>query len=220
MRGVDLRAVTPELLDYAEALSAQEPPYLRAVREETEQGVPRAHMLCGPVEGALLRLLVALHRPRTVLEIGTFTGYSALWMAGALPEGSVLHTVEADEGLHTTARRHFDASGLGPRIQSHLGRAPQVLAGIPGPFDLVFLDADKRGYTACYEFLFPRVPVGGLMVADNVLFRGEVLHPGRDRGKIAEALHRFNEQVAGDPRVEVVLLPVRDGLSLIRKISD
>ncbi len=207
------------LFDYATRRSVLEPDVLRRLREETEQTVARPHMLSGPLQGALLRQLVQLTRATRVLEIGTFTGYAAICLAQGLPETGLLHTIELDAGLRAIADRYFREAGLASKIVAHTGRALDVLNRLDGPFDLVFLDADKKGYRAYFEAVLPKMPAGGLLIADNVLFRGEVTLPDGERGALAEAIHRFNEAVAADPRVEPVLLPLRDGLSLIRKRS-
>ena len=202
---------------YALNYSLAEPQLLAALREETERSNPRAQMLSGPLQGALLTLLTRLLRPKKVLEIGTFTGYSALCFAEGLPEESELHTIELDESLREIATRYFDASPHRHKIIQHFGRAQEVIPTLAGPFDLVFLDADKKGYVNYFNTVLPMMPSGGVILADNVLFHGEVLLPEDQQPPIARAIHQFNQHIATDPRVECVILPVRDGLSLIRK---
>jgi len=202
---------------YATLHSSPEPALLAALREETERSVPRAHMVSGPLQGALLTMIARLIKPQRVLEIGTFTGYSALCLAEGLADDGELHTIELDEGLRGIATRYFDRSPHRARIHPHFGRAMDVLPTLPAPFDLVFLDADKKGYLDYYEAVMPRMAPGGLLIADNVLFRGEVLLPEAEQGSIARAVHQFNRHIRADPRAECVILPLRDGLACIRK---
>jgi caffeoyl-CoA O-methyltransferase len=148
-----------------------------------------------------------------VLEIGTFTGYSALWMAAALPDDGRLITLEADEAHAEIARRHFEASPYGDRIELRLGRGLDTLRIIEGPFDFIFVDADKPSYQAYFEAVLPMLSPTGLLAVDNVLWRGNVLRPDEEN---ARALAEFNDRVVADPRVECVMLTVRDGITLVR----
>lgn len=202
---------------YATLFSSPETPLQRVLREETERTNSRAQMLSGPLQGALLTILTKLLRPKRILEIGTFTGYSALCFAEGLQEGAELHTIELDEGLRDIDTRYFDQSPHRSKIHQHFGRAQDIIPNLQAPFDLVFLDADKKGYANYFDLCLPLMPSGGLLLADNVLFHGEVLLPESEQPPIARAIHQFNQHVAADPRVECVILPLRDGLSLIRK---
>lgn len=202
---------------YATLHSFPESALQKALREETERAIPRAHMLSGPLQGAVLTMITKLLRPKKILEIGTFTGYSALCFAEGLADDGELHTIELDESLRAIATRYFDASPHRQKIHQHFGRAREIIPTLPGPFDLVFLDADKRGYLNYFELVLPLMPSGGLLLADNVLFHGDVLLPEGEQPPIARAIHQFNQHIAADPRVECVILPLRDGLSLIRK---
>jgi len=166
-------------------------------------------MLSGPVAGRLLELLVWFGRPQRVLEIGTFSGHSALSMAGALPEGGRIDTCEVDPERAAFAQRYFDRSPHGSRITLHVGPALETVAKLDGSFDFAFIDADKEGYVDYYEAVVPRLTERGLIVADNTLWSGEVLE-----GKVP--IVRFNDHVAADPRTVQVLLSVRDGMTLIR----
>ncbi|WP_438026792.1 O-methyltransferase [Sorangium sp. So ce233] len=208
--------VTPEIDRYAHDHTEPPPALLDELREYTHAHVPSAGMQVGRVEGTLLGMLVALMQARRVLEIGTFTGYSALSMAQALPPDGELVTCERDPDVARVARSFFDRSEHGQKIRIALGDALDTIRGLPAspPLDLVFIDADKARYATYYEEALPRLRRGGLIVADNTLWSGEVLAPETEDGR---ALAAFNELLARDPRVEKVLLPVRDGVTLARK---
>ncbi|WP_433932886.1 O-methyltransferase [Sorangium cellulosum] len=208
--------VTPEIDRYAHDHTEPPPALLDELRAYTHAHVPGAGMQVGRVEGTLLGMLVALMQARRVLEIGTFTGYSALSMAQALPPDGELVTCERDPDVARLARSFFDRSEHGQKIRIALGDALDTIRGLPAspPLDLVFIDADKARYATYYEEALPRLRRGGLIVADNTLWSGEVLAPETEDGR---ALAAFNELLARDQRVEKVLLPVRDGVTLARK---
>ncbi len=212
--------MNPELDDYALRYSMPESDLLRQLREDTYRTIARPYMLSGPLQGAALRMLVAMSGARHVVEVGTFTGYATLWMAEGLPAGGKIYTIESDAAHAAFAQRYFDQSPLNYRIFPLLGRALEVLQSLDGPFDLAFIDADKGGYEAYYDVLLPRMRLGGLIIADNVLFRGEVLHTAAQQGNTARYMAQFNHKIRNDWRVENVILPIRDGLNVIRKISD
>ena len=182
---------------------------LAELSEETRSALGMEQMLTGPVAGRLLELLVWFGRPQRVLEIGTFSGHSALSMAAALPEGGRIDACELDPERAAFAQRYFDRSPYGSRITLHIGPALETIERLEGDFDFVFLDADKDGYVDYYEAVLPRLTERGLIVADNTLAGGRVVS---ERPPIAE----FNEHVAADPRSVQVLLSVRDGMTLIR----
>jgi caffeoyl-CoA O-methyltransferase len=207
---VDL--VDPRIEAYIERMSSPHEPLLAELSAETERTLDRSGMLTGPVAGRFLETLVWIARPLRVLEIGTYSGHSALAMAAALPGGGRIDTCELDPAHAAVAQRYFDASPLGRAITLHLGPALGTIAGLDGELDLVFLDADKDGYVAYYDAVFPRLSERGLIVADNTLAGGRVLD---GEGPI----HRFNEHVRADPRAACVIVPVRDGMSLIRRRS-
>jgi caffeoyl-CoA O-methyltransferase len=202
----------PQLADYVERLTSPHEPLLAELSEETARSLGSEGMLSGPVAGRLLELLVWFGRPQRVLEIGTFSGHSALAMAAALPEGGRIDTCELDPERAALAQRYFDRSPHGSRITLHVGPALESIAKLEGPFDLVFIDADKGGYVDYYEAVLPRLTERGLIVADNTLYSGTVLD---GEGPIV----RFNEHVAADPRTVQVLLSVRDGMTLIRRVT-
>lgn len=200
--------------DYAEASTTPPPPWLTALAEETKGTQECPQMLTGPVAGRLLDMLAWATGARRVLEIGTYTGYSALTMAAALPEGGRVTTLELDPERAAFARRHMDASPFGDRIEIVVGPALESLARLEGPFDLVFVDADKTGYPAYFEAVLPLLAERGLIVLDNMLRGGRVLEPGGDEG--TAAIRDLNARLAADARVAAVLLPVRDGMTLVR----
>ncbi|MFG2603293.1 O-methyltransferase [Streptomyces sp. NPDC048514] len=208
--------VRPTVEAYAEAHSTGEPPELAELAEETRSLCEVPQMMVGPLEGRFLALLVRMLRPRTVLEIGTFTGYSALSMAAELPPEGRLVTCEVDPAHAEIARRHFAASAYADRIELRLGPALEQLKNLEGPFDLVFIDADKAGYADYYDAVLPRLAGQGLIAVDNVLQFGGVANP-LDQKADTVALRAFNEKVRDDPRVEQVMLTVREGITLIRR---
>ena len=208
--------IRPEIEEYARAATTPEPELLRRIAQETEALGPRARMLTGRLEGRLLKLLVAMLRPRQVLEIGCFTGYSALSMAEALPPDGRLVTCEISEEHAAIARANFARSPHGGRIELRLGPALETVAPLDGPFGFVFVDADKANYPAYYEAVLPKLAEDGVIAFDNVLWSGRVLDE-QDRTDDTAAIRALNEQLARDPRVECVMLTVRDGLTLVRR---
>jgi caffeoyl-CoA O-methyltransferase len=200
----------PQLAAYVERLTSPHDPLLAELSEETARSLGSEEMLSGPVAGRLLELLVWIGRPRRVLEIGTFSGHSALSMAAALPEDGRIDTCELDAERAAVAQRYFDRSPHGSRITLHVGPALETIAKLEGELDFVFIDADKDGYVDYYEAVLPRLTERGLIVADNTLWSGSVVD---GEGPVV----RFNEHVAADPRTVQVLLSVRDGMTLIRR---
>ena len=202
--------VDPRIEQYVERLSAPHEELLAALSAETAQTLGATSMLTGPVAGRFLELLVWFGRPQRVLEIGTFSGHSALAMAAALPDGGRIDACELDPERAAFAQRWFDRSPHGSKITLHVGPALETIGGLEGDFDLVFIDADKDGYVGYYEAVLPRLSANGLIVADNTLASGRVVDG--DRPPVSD----FNEHVARDPRTVQVILSVRDGMTLIR----
>jgi len=201
---------------YAEAFTTPDEPLLKEIEAFTLANHPQSHMLSGHLQGQLLSQISCMIRPERILEIGTFVGYSALCLAkGLRPEG-VLHTIELREPDAQTARAYFDRSPYKEKICLHMGDALSVMEALKENWDLVFIDADKINYTRYYEAVFPFVKKGGWIIADNVLFHGEVLETPV-KGKNAKAIDLFNRHILADKRVEHVMLTVRDGLMIIRK---
>lgn len=205
-----------DVATYAEQHTTAWPPHIAALDAETRSELGMEAMLSGVVVGRLLETLVHAMRPALVLEIGTFSGGSALWMAGALPPGGRLVTCEIDPDHAAFARRHIAAAGLEDRVEVVLGPALETVASLEGRFDLVFIDADKGGYPAYFEAVLPKLAPHGLIVADNTLRDGNVLAPADDDAG-THAIIAFNDLVASDPRVVATQLTVRDGVTLVRR---
>ncbi len=206
-----------ELNEYIEMHSSQEPDYLKQVMRATYQMTINPRMLSGHVEGRFLSILSHMIQPKHILELGTFTGYSALCLAEGLAPDGVLDTIEHNDELESLIRKHFALTPLGEKIRLHIGDAIMILQTLQETYDLIFLDADKREYQRYYELSLPLLRSGGFMLADNVLWDGHIVDPAYDRDKQTCALRAFNDFVAQDNRVEKVMLPIRDGLTLIRK---
>ena len=208
--------VRPEIEDYAAASTTPELDLLQEAARQPEAPAERARMLTGRLEGRLLNFLVGLVQPQQVLEIGCFTGYSALSMAEALPEGGRLYTCEISREHADIAQANFDRSPFGDRINLCFGPALDTIASLDGPFGFVFVDADKSNYPRYYEAVLPKLAEGGLIAFDNVLWSGRVLDDDDDTDDTA-AIRTLNARLAQDDRVEVVMLTVRDGLTLVRR---
>ena len=211
----DIDVADPRVEQYAAEHTTPEPPWFATLAEETRSATRAPTMMVGTLEGRLLTALVAMLRPRSVLEIGTFTGYSALSMAEALPADGRIVTCDISEEHLAIARRHIAASPYAGVIEIRSGPALETIATLPGPFDLVFIDADKTSYSAYFEATLAKLSPDGVILVDNVLWSGRVLDPAVVDPDTA-AIKAFNDQVLADDRVEVVMLTVRDGVSLIR----
>ena len=207
---------------YLHAHSSPEPELLAELDRETHRRTVQPRMLSGHLQGRLLELLVRMIRPRAVLEIGTFTGYSALALAAGLDDDATLDTIETDDELQELAQSFFDRSEHGHKIRLHIGSALKLAPRLGRRFDLVFIDGDKREYPAYYRMLMgdgggkPLVGSGAVLLADNILWSGKVIGPVARNDRHTQALLEFNRTVADDPRVENVILPLRDGLSVVR----
>jgi caffeoyl-CoA O-methyltransferase len=201
---------------YVAEHSEQEPELLQDLARETHLKILQPRMLSGAYQGRLLALLSKLIAPKRILEIGTYTGYSALCLAEGLQADGQIDTIDINEELTDMQRKYFDVSGFGKQIVQHLGNAAEIIPAIEGTFDFVFIDADKEQYPLYFDLIVDRVRSGGLIIADNVLWSGKVLEPATDQA--TESLQIYNKKVAKDSRVETVILAVRDGLTLLRKI--
>ena len=200
---------------YAELHTTPPGDLLARLAEETRAQLDSPEMLTGPIEARFLQFLVYALRPRRVLELGTYSGYSAISMAAALPPGGRIDTCEVDETHAAIAARYVEEAGYDDRVTIHLGPALETIERLEGEFDFVFVDADKVSYLAYYETLLPRLTEGGLMAFDNTLWSGRVVEP--DDSPATRAILELNERLASDPAVVVVQLSIRDGITLVRR---
>jgi caffeoyl-CoA O-methyltransferase len=208
--------ISQELEDYIENHSEKEPDLLAALNKETYQKILLPRMLSGHFQGRVLSMLSKLIRPVNILEIGTFTGYAALCLCEGMQENGQLHTIDIKEELETIQRKYFDRSPWGSQIFQHLGEATDIIPTLELKFDLVFIDADKENYINYFEMILPKMNKGGIILSDNVLWSGKVLEPLQKNDSSTKVLLEYNELLKNDPRVESVLLPIRDGLTVSR----
>ncbi|WP_046757292.1 O-methyltransferase [Kordia jejudonensis] len=207
----------PEALDaYVVAHSENEPDLLKALTRETYQKVLQPRMLSGHYQGRLLSMLSKLIRPKTILEIGTYTGYAALCLAEGMQTQGELHTIDINEELHDFQRKYFDASPYGAQIFQHTGNALDIIPDLDRTFDLVFIDADKPNYPAYFNLIMEKMNPNGIILSDNVLWSGKVLEPLQKNDISTKALLEYNLLLKEDERVETVVLPIRDGLTISR----
>lgn len=208
--------ISQDLEDYIEQHSGKEPELLAALNKETYQKVLLPRMLSGHFQGRVLSMLSKLIRPVNILEIGTYTGYSALCLCEGMQESGMLHTIDIKEELVDFQRKHFDKSPWGKQIVQHLGEATEIIPNLDVKFDLVFIDADKENYINYFELIVPKMNKGGVILSDNVLWSGKVLEPLNPKDISTKVLLDYNKLLINDPRVETVLLPIRDGLTVSR----
>ena len=208
--------ISQELEDYIEHHSEKEPQHLAALNKETYQKILLPRMLSGHFQGRVLSMLSKLIRPVNILEIGTYTGYSALCLCEGMQENGQLHTIDIKEELIDFQRKHFDKSPWGNQIVQHLGEAIDIIPDLDLKFDLVFIDADKENYINYFEMIVPKMNKGGIILSDNVLWSGKVLEPLQKNDLSTKILLEYNQLLNNDPRVETVLLPIRDGLTVSR----
>jgi predicted O-methyltransferase YrrM len=205
------------LEEYISAHIEPENALLRDIYRETNLRLLNPRMASGHIQGRLLRMLVSMIRPQHVLEVGTFTGYATLCMAEGLPENGVIDTVEIDDELEDFILKGFDRSPYRDRIRLHIGDALKVVPELGLEFDMIFLDGEKREYPEYYESLLQYLRPGGYMIADNTLWDGHVVDKEYDSDPQTIAVRKFNDTVRADERVEVAMIPIRDGLTIIRK---
>jgi predicted O-methyltransferase YrrM len=208
--------ISQELEDYIEQHSEKEPALLAALNKETYRKILLPRMLSGHFQGRVLSMLSKLIRPINILEIGTFTGYAALCLCEGMQENGQLHTIDIKEELVDFQRKYFNKSPWGNQIMQHLGEAISILPTLDIKFDLVFIDADKENYINYFELILPKMNKGGIILSDNVLWSGKVLEPLQKNDLSTKILLEYNELLKNDVRVETVLLPIRDGLTVSR----
>ena len=208
--------ISQELENYIEQHSEKEPELLVALNKETYQKVLLPRMLSGHFQGRVLSMLSKLIRPLNILEIGTYTGYSALCLCEGMQENGTLHTIDIKEELLDLQRQYFDKSPWGNQIVQHLGEAIEIIPSLDLKFDLVFIDADKENYINYFELIILKMNKGGIILSDNVLWSGKVLEPLQPNDLSTKIIMEYNELLKNDSRVETVLLPIRDGLTVSR----
>jgi caffeoyl-CoA O-methyltransferase len=210
--------IDPNLLAYCEAHTSQEDPLLQKITRETQAKVLMPRMLSGHLQGKMLELFTKMLNPQTILEIGTFTGYSGICLARGLKPGGKLITLDINDELEPMVRGFFEESGLADQIDYRLGNARDIIPNLDGPLDLVFIDADKFYYAEYFDLVIDKVRPGGIILADNVLWSGKILvEEGKKVDKDTQALLDFNQKVHQDSRVETIILPIRDGVLMARK---
>ncbi len=209
--------IPEELDDYVVSHTQDEPKLLQELNRETYQKILQPRMLSGHYQGRLLSMLSKLFNPKTILEIGTYTGYSALCLAEGIQFNGELHTIDIDEELYDFQRKYFDKSGYGSQIHQHLGNALDIIPKLEMTFDLVFIDADKENYANYFNCVIDKLNSGGVILSDNVLWSGKVIEPLQDDDTSTKALIEYNMLLKNDKRIETVLLPIRDGLTISRK---
>tara|TARA_B100000212_G_scaffold7527_1_gene5670 strand:- start:63 stop:707 length:645 start_codon:yes stop_codon:yes gene_type:complete len=209
--------VNNKIEDYIRKNSSKEPEILKDLNKETHLKVLNPRMLSGHIQGRFLSIITKLIKPKKILEIGTYTGYSAICMAEGLIENGIIHTIDINEELVSIQNKYFAKSKCNNSIIQHVGDARNIIKSINEKFDLVFLDADKENYIEYYELVIEKVKKGGLIIADNVLWTGKVVEPEKDDDELTQYLIDFNKMINEDDRVENIILPLRDGLNVILK---
>ena len=208
--------LSEELENYAAQHTEDEPLLLQELNKRTHLNVLQPRMISGHFQGRFLSLLSKMVQPRTILEIGTYTGYATLCLAEGLHPEGVLHTIDIKEELTDLQREFFDRSGYGSQIVQHLGKAADIIPSLNTTFDLVFIDAGKQNYAHYFDLVIEKMNRGGIILSDNVLWSGKVVEEVKHNDKHTQALMAYNQKIKDDPRVETVLLPIRDGITLSR----
>ena len=208
---------TEDFHQYAESFTSPESPALAALNRETHLKVELPIMLSGHLQGAFLTMISQMIQPENILEIGTYTGYSAICLAQGLQKGGHVHTIDINEELRDINDKYWEQAGVADRVVAYTGKAAEIIPGLAVTFDLVFIDADKQGYAHYYDLVIDKLPVGGFILADNVFYDGEVMLPPEEQSKNAKAIHAFNEKIKADKRVTQIMVPLRDGILMIRK---
>lgn len=204
--------------DYILSHIDKEPEVLCWLTRETNLRTLKPRMMSGHLQGRLLKMFCSMMSAKRILEIGAFTGYSAICMAESLPADGELHTLEINDEMEEFLTEVFEKSGLADKIHLHIGDASSIIPGLDGLFDVVFMDGNKRHYSQYFDVVFPKLRLGGLIIADNTLWDGHVLEDSKDAQTLG--IQMFNDKVAADERVERVIVPVRDGMTLIRKMKE
>ena len=208
--------IPKQLADYAEQHTSNETAVLHGLYRETHIKTIMPQMIAGHLQGAFLSMISFMVQPKQILEVGTFTGYSAICLCSGLQENGMLHTIDINEELQSMQKHYFEQAGVSEKITSYIGNALDIIPQIEGTFDLVFLDADKINYANYYDMVFEKVRQGGYIMADNVLWSGKILDDKKDVD--TAALDAYNKKIQSDDRVQNILLPIRDGIMIARKM--
>ena len=208
--------LSEDLENYANEHTDNEPILLQELSKRTHLTVLQPRMISGHLQGRFLSLLSKMIHPKTILEIGTYTGYATLCLAEGLPANGVLHTIDIKEELIDLQREFFDRSGYGSQIVQHLGKAADIIPTLNTTFDLVFIDADKQNYSLYFDLIIEKMNRGGIILSDNVLWSGKIVEEVKQNDKHTQALMIYNQKLKDDSRVETVLLPIRDGITVSR----
>jgi caffeoyl-CoA O-methyltransferase len=209
--------ISRDIENYCQRFSKPEEPLLNSLNRETNLKVMNPRMLSGHIQGSFLSMISCMLKPARILEIGTYTGYSAICLAQGLAENGKLITLDCNMEIESMARRYFKESGFENKIDFRTGDATKIIPSLSETFDLVFIDADKENYAVYYDLVFDKVKKGGFILADNVLWSGKVLQKESEMDEDTRALHDFNKKVCADERVENLVLPLRDGIMMCRK---
>ncbi|MBT7554270.1 MAG: O-methyltransferase [Flavobacteriaceae bacterium] len=209
--------INKDILDYVELNSQQEPTLLKELNKETHLKILNPRMLCGSYQGRVLSIISKIIKPKKVLEIGTYTGYSALCIAEGLDKNGIIHTIDINEELKEIQNKYFKKSGFENQIHQHIGNAIEIIPKINECFDFVYLDADKENYDKYFDLVIDKIVSGGVLISDNVLWSGKVLN-NKNKDLITQKLIEFNQLVKKDKRLDTIILPIRDGISISRKI--
>ena len=209
--------INKDILNYVELNSQQEPTLLKELNKETNLKILNPRMLCSSYQGRVLSIISKIIKPKKVLEIGTYTGYSALCIAEGLEKNGIIHTIDINEELKEIQNKYFKKSGFENQIHQHIGNAIEIIPKINECFDFVYLDADKENYDKYFDLVIDKIVSGGVLISDNVLWSGKVLN-NKNKDLITQKLIEFNQLVKKDKRLDTIILPIRDGISISRKI--
>jgi len=213
-----MNLIPQEILDYTEKNTDDEPKILQDLRRETWQKILTPRMLSGHLQGRLLAMISKMVKPKTVLEIGTYTGYATLCFAEGLVENGIIHTIDNNEELLDIQKKYFKKAGLEKKIIQHTGDAITILSKLEHRYDLVFIDADKTNYSNYFDLIIDKLNHGGIVLSDNVLWGGKVLQEPNKNDVETKAIITYNSKLKRDNRVETLILPIRDGISILRKL--
>lgn len=210
--------IDSKIFNYSLSKSSKEPKILNDLNRETHLKILNPRMLSGHYQGRILSLVSKIIKPKTVLEIGTYTGYSTICLSEGLEKNGSIHTIDNNEELLVIQNKYFKKAGISEKVKQYTGDATKIVKKLNFDFDLVFIDADKENYPLYFDSIIDKVKPGGVIIADNILWSGKILEKVEEEDYATKSIIEFNDKVNNDERVEVIILPIRDGLSLIRKI--